>query len=65
MKRSEMLLEIVDILNNSPKSVVNSYIADMILNTLEDKGMLPPPLNRSCYNVIYDEVKCEWEPEDL
>lgn len=69
MKRSEMLLHIVDILNNSPRSVVNSYIADCILTGIEDIGMLPPINNHSFHmdgdkadenNIIYRT----WESEE-
>lgn len=80
MKRSEILLSIVDVLNNSPKSVVNSYVADCILTRLEDLGMLPPfnstiEESKVGYGAAYldDETVrerycnrfCKWEPENV
>lgn len=41
IKRTDALLEIVDILNKAPNSVVNSYVADCILMKLEEMMVLP------------------------
>lgn len=65
MQRSEMLLEIVEVLNNAPKSVVNSYIADCILTRLEDCGMLPPEVDPIPQHIIDNcESANYWEDED-
>jgi hypothetical protein len=65
MKRSDMLLRIVDILNSAPKSVVNSYIADCVLTGIEDLGMLPPSekYKNQCLVCGGPYEVCKWEPE--
>ena len=42
-----------------------SELSELILEKLEDNGMLPPPRgNLGAFDTVEDEIDCSWEPEN-
>ncbi len=60
MKRSEIVEEITYILDREAEDLCYPFLAELILTTLENKGMLPPPNNY--IDVFGDFVETtEWD----
>jgi len=67
MKRSRMLKFIeshIVLMRSTPNKVDSSYMAEVLLSCLENKGMLPPEIEK--YSNMDRENKWfnEWEHED-
>jgi hypothetical protein len=69
MKRSEIVAEITNILDAEAEDLCYPFLAELILTTLENKGMLPPSIFTGNHIIHNDgsesnEYLNDWEPED-
>jgi hypothetical protein len=70
MKKSEAIKKMVDIAKHHDGGYLEPYVADKILEYLEQAGMLPPYNNDhgfSNYDIamgVSTESLHKWEPED-
>jgi len=69
MKRSKITEEITYILDSYAEELANPLLAELILATIENMGMLPPEISVTAiidkeYALPYDLKVNKWERED-
>lgn len=68
MKRSEVLEEIRKIIHEhrrATQGVTSNEIGSMVLDKIEELGMLPPNnCSKKCHEEEYENCGHVWEPED-